>query len=100
VPIGTRPAPRSLIGTRPPARKIVTNPNHSRSCLTGLFRALVLTGRATGHRRPGTATGDNIIDGLVIATLQRLLTEASIDMADLVDADTASTVVGTAAGAA
>lgn len=29
--------------------------------------------------------GDNIIEGLVIATLQRLLTEAGVDMADLVE---------------
>jgi bifunctional non-homologous end joining protein LigD len=30
---------------------------------------------------------DNIIDGLAIATVQRLLTEAGIDMADLAEAD-------------
>ncbi|MBG0566494.1 hypothetical protein [Actinoplanes aureus] len=31
--------------------------------------------------------GDNVIDGLAITTLQRLLAEAGVDMADLVPAD-------------
>ena len=45
--------------------------------------------------------GDNVIDGLVIATLQRLLAEAGVDMADLIDADTTPTQSGAApAGAA
>ncbi|GAA3943162.1 hypothetical protein [Actinoplanes auranticolor] len=42
--------------------------------------------------------GDNIVDGLVIASLQRLLAEAGVDMADLVEADT--TPMSGAAGAA
>jgi bifunctional non-homologous end joining protein LigD len=29
--------------------------------------------------------GDNVLDGLFIATVQRLLAEAGIDMADLVE---------------
>jgi hypothetical protein len=49
--------------------------------------------------------GDNVVDGLFIASVQRLLTEAGVDMADLVGADTASsassiTVRPYAAGAA
>jgi bifunctional non-homologous end joining protein LigD len=42
--------------------------------------------------------GDNILDGLVIGSLQRLLAEAGVDMADLVEADT--TPMSGAAGAA
>jgi bifunctional non-homologous end joining protein LigD len=30
--------------------------------------------------------GENVVDGLAIATLQRLLKEAGVDMADLVEA--------------
>jgi bifunctional non-homologous end joining protein LigD len=32
--------------------------------------------------------GDNVIDGLAIATLRRLLEEAGVDMADLVEGPT------------
>nr|WP_221383323.1 hypothetical protein [Actinoplanes polyasparticus] len=35
--------------------------------------------------------GDNVIDGLFIATVQRLLAEAGVDMADLVVADSTHT---------
>ena len=33
--------------------------------------------------------GDEVTDGLAIATLQRLLTEAGVDMADLVEVEPA-----------
>ena len=32
--------------------------------------------------------GDNMIDGLAIATLERLLAEAGVDIAELVEVDT------------
>jgi bifunctional non-homologous end joining protein LigD len=44
---------------------------------------VVQRGRTTFYR---LVHGDNVVDGLVIATLQRLLHEAGVDMADLVEA--------------
>ncbi len=44
---------------------------------------VVQRGRTTFYR---LVHGENILDGLVIATLQRLLQEAGVDMADLIEA--------------
>ena len=44
--------------------------------------------------------GDNIIDGLVIATVQRLLDEARVDLADLIDVSSSSVGDASTSGAA
>ncbi|MBG0560788.1 hypothetical protein [Actinoplanes aureus] len=49
---------------------------------------VVRRGRSDFYR---LVNGNNVIDGLAITTLQRLLAEAGVDMADLVPADDTDT---------
>ena len=42
--------------------------------------------RASGNSSTGLSTATNILDGLVIAVVERRLAEADVDMADLSDA--------------
>jgi bifunctional non-homologous end joining protein LigD len=78
-------------------------PPPAQGTVTGAMQTTDRQWRVEAVRRDGRdffrlIHGDNIIDGLVTASLQRLLTEAGIDMADLMEADT--TPMPGAAGAA
>lgn len=90
---------RDAPATAPPAPRSVARPAET---VEGAFETPDRRWRVEAVRRGRTRfyrliNGDNVLDGLVIATLERLLAEAGVDMADLVPAATSD---GQAAGAA